>query len=136
MPTVSQIKAWRRKMNERMPKAAWSKKQWKNIAKGLQADNEILLDEVAEIEQSAFEDGLSVGRAEAKRRIRKLAAQLEQKPIRVSVKPDGQVWVVFNAGEGRKATLNLNNIVLAKESVGITKGIMLDAIAKALEEVK
>ncbi len=54
--------------------------------------------------------------------------------IKVSSGDGGQVWVTFDAGEGRQAMLNLNNIVLAKPMKGINRGIMKDALARAIKE--
>ena len=60
--------------------------------------------------------------------------QLEDMPIKIQVGTDGQIWIDFDAGDGRQAQLNLNNIVLAKPKKGINRGIMLDAIRAALAE--
>ena len=56
-----------------------------------------------------------------------------REPIRIKVNKDGQVWIVFNADEGRGAMLNLNNIVLGMQDGGINRGICIDAIAAALK---
>ena len=54
--------------------------------------------------------------------------------ITIKADKDGQVWIHFDAGGGRKAMVNLNNIVKEMQPVGITKCICLDAINKALEK--
>ncbi len=53
--------------------------------------------------------------------------------IKVSSGAIKEVWITFDAGEGRQAMLNLNNIVLAKPMKGINRGIMKDAIALAIQ---
>jgi hypothetical protein len=56
------------------------------------------------------------------------------KPINIQVNKDDQVWITFDAGDGRQALVNLNNIVLAMPQVGINRAICLDAIRKALKD--
>ena len=56
--------------------------------------------------------------------------RLQEKPISIKVEANGQVWITFDAGEGRQAMLNLNNIVLAKPAKGINRGIMLDTLRR------
>ena len=53
--------------------------------------------------------------------------------VTIRKKADGQAWIMFDAGNGRSAMLNLNNIVLAMRKDGINRGICLDALA-ALEK--
>jgi hypothetical protein len=52
------------------------------------------------------------------------------KPISLKFKDNGQVWIAFDAGGGRQAMISLNNIVLKMHDEGITRGIVLDAIAR------
>jgi len=59
--------------------------------------------------------------------------ELEAAPIKINVK-SRDVWITFNAGEGRQAMLCLNNIIKDMHNEGITKGICLDAIRAALQE--
>ncbi len=56
--------------------------------------------------------------------------------IKVSSVGVGQVWITFDAGEGRQAMLNLNNIVLARPMKGINTRIMKDALVRAILEEK
>jgi hypothetical protein len=52
------------------------------------------------------------------------------KPISLKFKDNGQVWIAFDAGGGRQAMISLNNIALKMHDEGITRGIVLDAIAR------
>ena len=59
--------------------------------------------------------------------------ELEAAPIKINVKSN-DVWITFDAGEGRQAMLCLNNIVKDMHKEGISRGICLDAIRAALQE--
>ena len=58
--------------------------------------------------------------------------KLTAAPIKIAVKTK-DVWITFDAGEGRQSMLCLNNIVNDMHNEGITKGICRDAIKAALK---
>jgi len=61
-----------------------------------------------------------------------IAARDAEKPLDLKFDADGQAWIVANAGEGRRSMINLNNIFLSHSPAGITRGILLDALAKSI----
>jgi hypothetical protein len=83
---------------------------------------------------------LSHGRTERIiNRIAELEAQLDAvrtAPVTIKINADGQAWLVFNAGSGRRAMVNLNNIVCEMPLVGINRGICIDALSAALQGEK
>jgi hypothetical protein len=54
-------------------------------------------------------------------------------PVTIKINADGQAWIVFNAGSGAHAMVNLNNIVSEMPQVGINRGICIDALSAALQ---
>jgi DNA-binding transcriptional MerR regulator len=69
------------------------------------------------------------------KRITELEAQLDavrDAPVTIKINADGQAWLVFNAGSGAHAMVNLNNIVSEMPQVGINRGICIDALSAAL----
>ena len=73
------------------------------------------------------------GYVEANTELLAQVQELKDAPIKINVKSN-DVWITFDAGEGRQAMLCLNNIVKDMHKEGISRGICLDAIRAALQE--
>ena len=73
------------------------------------------------------------GRMVAIKKLQATITKLTAAPIKITVKSK-DVWITFDAGEGRQSMLCLNNIINDMHNEGITKGICLDAIRAALKE--
>jgi hypothetical protein len=60
----------------------------------------------------------------------------EKSAVTIKTDKERQTWIQFDAGEGRKALLNLNGIVLDLNPKGITRGICCDALRELHKELK